>query len=335
MSGDSANADDIQRLQNRISILEKDLAISHRNRSRLEDIREKNQRLLETVNAELQETLSELKRAQDSLIQSEKLAALGQLTAGIAHEIKNPLNFVSNFAEVSVELLEELGGEIEPALAVLDDEARKDALDLMQTLSGNLGKISEHGARADRIVKGMLAHAREGSDSAATVNFNDLAEECLNLAYHGMRAAHQEFNATLERDFDDSTGEVDLFPQEFSRVLLNLIGNGFYAVHQRQLRSLAGDYKPLLSVSTRARGEEVEVSVRDNGVGIPAAALDKIFHPFFTTKPAGEGTGLGLSLSYETVVQQHQGRIDVETAEGGFTEFIVVIPRKRARPEAT
>jgi len=327
MSDDGAKLNDIKRLQDRISILEKDLAISHRNRARLEDVREKNQRLLETVNAELGEALSELKRAQASLVQSEKLSALGQLTAGIAHEIKNPLNFVNNFAEVSGELLDELQGELYPFLDSLEDDVKEDVLELCQTLTGNLAKIKEHGARADRIVKGMLSHAHEGPSSAASVDLNALVEESLNLAYHGMRAEHQEFNVTLERNFDVAAGDVELFPQEFTRALLNLIGNGFYAMHQRQMHSNESDYKPVLTVSTRAFEEEVELRIRDNGTGIPASALENIFNPFFTTKPVGEGTGLGLSLSYETVAQLHQGRIDVETIEGEFTEFIVVLPR--------
>ena len=328
MSDDGAEINDLKRLQQRISILEKDLAISHRNRARLEDVREKNQRLLETVNAELGEALSELKRAQASLVQSEKLSALGQLTAGIAHEIKNPLNFVNNFAEVSGELLDELQEELEPFLDSLEDDFKEDVLELFQTLTANLVKIKEHGARADRIVKGMLSHAHEGPSSAASVDLNALVEECMSLTYHGMRAEHPEFNVTLERDFDGAAADVELFAQEFRRVLINLISNGCYALHQRQLNSNEADFKPVLTVSTRSLGEDVELRIRDNGTGIPASALGKIFNPFFTTKPVGEGTGLGLSLSYETVTQLHQGRIDVDTMEGEFTEFAVVLPRK-------
>ena len=294
----------------------------------LEQRVEKRTAELEEATSAAQTALSELKRAQASLVQSEKLSALGQLTAGIAHEIKNPLNFVNNFADVSGELLGELQGELEPFFDSLESDVKEDALDLFQTLTANLVKIKEHGARADSIVKGMLSHAHEGPSSAAIVDLNVLVEEALNLAYHGMRAEHQEFNVTLERNFDSAAGDVELFPQEFTRVLLNLIGNGFYALHQCQMLSSETDYKPVLTVSTRALGEEVELRVRDNGAGIPASALGKIFDPFFTTKPVGEGTGLGLSLSYETVTLLHQGRIDVETIEGDFTEFTVVLPRK-------
>lgn len=337
MPPSETKAPDVGTLVKRVAVLEKNLTISHRNRARLEDVREKNQRLLETVNSELEDALNELKRAQASLIQSEKLAALGQLTAGIAHEIKNPLNFVNNFSEVSSELMDELQQLVGPLLVHLDPDAKTDALELFVTLTGNLAKIKEHGARADGIVRGMLSHAREGPSTAANVDLNALLEECLNLAYHGMRAEHQDFNVSLERDLDRDVGEVELFPQEFSRALLNFLGNGFYAVRQRQLLSSKTDYSPAVRVSTRNLGEEVEVRIRDNGTGIAAPVRDKIFNPFFTTKPAGEGTGLGLSLSYETFVQQHAGRIKVDTQVGEFTEFVITVPRKVSlpRPENT
>jgi signal transduction histidine kinase len=290
---------------------------------------------LRVAKEQAERALIELEQAQAILVQTQKMASLGHLTAGIAHEIKNPLNFVNNFAEMSAELLAELKEEIEPSLATLAHNVKDDALDLFNTLNGNLAKIKEHGTRADKIVKGMLSHAREGPSTAGDTNLNVLLEESLNLAYHGMRAEYSDFSVTMEKDFDDAVGEIELFPQEITRVFLNVISNGFYTVHQRRLRSGGADYKPALKISTRDLGEHVEVRIRDNGTGIPPSALDKIFDPFFTTKPTGEGTGLGLSLSYETVVQQHHGRFDVATKEGEFSEFVITLPRKATHAVAT
>lgn len=283
---------------------------------------------LKAAKDDAERALQELRQTQQSLVHAEKMASLGQLTAGIAHEIKNPLNFVNNFAEVSAELLLELKEDMATPLAALNDDARDDVLDLFDTLTGNLAKIKEHGTRADGIVKGMLSHAREGPSTAQPTDLNGLIEESLNLTYHGMRAEDQSFNVSLERDLDPAVGDIEVFPQEITRVLLNLIGNGFYAVNQRRIESSESGYQPTLKVSTRDLGQKVEVRVRDNGTGIPASVVDKVFNPFFTTKPTGEGTGLGLSLSYDTIAQQHHGRLQVESQEGEFTEFIITLPRK-------
>jgi signal transduction histidine kinase len=277
---------------------------------------------------ELVKSLEELRTAQDRLVQTEKLASLGQLTAGIAHEIKNPLNFVNNFAGVSVELIEELQ-EILAGVSV-DDKTRDDITELADTLRGNLEKIVQHGKRADSIVKNMLLHSREGSGEHRPVDINAIVEESLNLAYHGARAEKQGFNITLERSFDPAAGEVDLFPQEITRVLLNLISNGFYAATKRKSQDGAESYEPTLAAATKSLGDRVEIRIRDNGTGIPPEVKAKMFNPFFTTKPAGEGTGLGLSLSHDIIVKQHAGSIAVDTEPGQFTEFKIVLPRAAA-----
>ena len=272
-------------------------------------------------------TLRELEQAQENLVHAEKMASLGQLTAGIAHEIKNPLNFVNNFSEVSAELLHEMKGSLAGSIENLDADTRDDVEDLFSTLEANLTKIKDHGARADSIVKGMLSHAREGPSTSRLADLNALLEESLNLSYHGARAENQSFNVTLDKDLDDNVGDVEVFPQDITRVFLNLIGNGFYAVHKRQQESVGSDYRPTLKVSTEDLGDRVAVHIRDNGTGIPQAAKDKIFDPFFTTKPTGEGTGLGLSLSYDIVVKQHYGEFQVDSSEGEFTQFSVVLPK--------
>jgi signal transduction histidine kinase len=269
----------------------------------------------------------DLKAAQASLIQAEKMASLGQLTAGIAHEIKNPLNFVNNFAGLSVELLDELKETATPAITALDDEKRAEIDETIEMLTGNLEKIAEHGRRADNIVKSMLEHSRGSSGDRRTVNLNSLVEEALNLAYHGGRAQDQSFNVTLERDFTDTIAPIELVPQDITRVCLNLFGNGFYATTKRQREVGDPNFKPTLKVSTRDLGEAVEIRIRDNGIGIPAEIKDKLFQPFFTTKPTGEGTGLGLSISYDIVTQQHGGTITVDSRLGEFTEFTVRLPR--------
>ena len=271
--------------------------------------------------------LQELTQAQETLVHTEKMASLGQLAAGIAHEIKNPLNFVNNFSEVSAELLAEMQESLKESIGQLEGEAREDVEDLFETLSANLVRIKEHGARADSIVKGMLSHAREGPSTSRLADLNGLIEESLNLSYHGARAENQSFNVTLQREFDPDAGQAEMFPQEITRVFLNLIGNGFYAVYKRQTSGKETDYQPTLSVTTRNLGDRVAVVIRDNGTGIPRDAIDKVFDPFFTTKPTGEGTGLGLSLSYDIVVKQHHGKFEVESREGEFTEFTVTLPR--------
>ncbi|HWT31580.1 MAG TPA: GAF domain-containing protein, partial [Propylenella sp.] len=290
-----------------------------------------NARLFEEVQArtrELSASLEELRTAQGRLIQTEKLASLGQLTAGIAHEIKNPLNFVNNFSAVSGELVGELRDLIDGA--TLDEKTRTDVDELSQMLKDNLDKIVQHGKRADSIVKNMLLHSRQGSGEHRPVDINAIVEESLNLAYHGARAEKRGFNITLERSLDPEAGEVDIYPQEITRVLLNLISNGFYATAKRRDEADGTAYEPVLSASTKNLGDLVEIRIRDNGTGIPPEAKAKMFSPFFTTKPAGEGTGLGLSISHDIVVKQHAGAIEVETEAGSFTEFRIVLPRRAA-----
>lgn len=279
---------------------------------------------------ELRQAHEELKAAQASLIHAEKMASLGQLTAGIAHEIKNPLNFVNNFAILSIELLDELKEAAAPGIAALDEQRREDVDETAAMLSGNLEKIAEHGRRADGIVKSMLLHSRGGSVDRQAVDLNALVDEALTLAYHGARAQDQNFNITMERDFAPGLAPVEIVPQDLTRVFLNLIGNGFYAANKRKQLSADPTFKPTLTVATRDRGDGVEVRVRDNGVGIPAEARDRLFQPFFTTKPTGEGTGLGLSISYDIVTQQHGGSIAVDSRAGEYTEFTVLLPRHRA-----
>jgi signal transduction histidine kinase len=287
-----------------------------------------NVRLFESVEArtrELTKSLEDLRTAQDRLIQTEKLASLGQLTAGIAHEIKNPLNFVNNFSAVSVELIDELREAL--AGAHLDSKLRGEIAEIADMLQGNLDKIVQHGKRADSIVKNMLLHSREGSGERRPVDINAVVEESLNLAYHGARAEKQGFNITLERSFDPAAGQTEIYPQEITRVLLNLISNGFYAATKRKAGLFDSDYEPVLWASTKSLGDQVEIRIRDNGIGIPPDVKDKMFNPFFTTKPVGEGTGLGLSISHDIIVKQHAGSIEVETEPGRFTEFRIVLPR--------
>jgi signal transduction histidine kinase len=280
-----------------------------------------NARLFKNV----QTSLEDLRTTQDRLVQTQKLASLGQLTAGIAHEIKNPLNFVNNFSGVSVELIDELQEALVKAKA--DDKTRAEITELTDTLRDNLGKIVQHGRRADSIVKNMLLHSREGSGEHRPVDINALVEEAVNLAYHGARAEKQGFNITLERSLDAAAGQVDCFPQEITRVLLNLISNGFYAATKRKALAISDGYEPTLAAATKNLGDRVEISIRDNGTGIPPEVREKMFNPFFTTKPAGEGTGLGLSLSHDIIVKQHSGSIEVDTQPGEFTEFRIVLPR--------
>jgi signal transduction histidine kinase len=272
---------------------------------------------------ELSNSLDDLRTAQDRLVQTEKLASLGQLTAGIAHEIKNPLNFVNNFSALSAELVDELNDVLKPA--ALDGKVREEIDELTHMLKGNLEKVVQHGKRADSIVKNMLLHSREGAGERRPADINAIVEESLNLAYHGARAERSGFNITLQRDLDPEAGMIDLYPQEITRVFLNLISNGFYAATKRKEGD--DDFEPTLSASTRSLGNKVEIRIRDNGTGIPLEVKEKMFNPFFTTKPAGEGTGLGLSMSHDIVVKQHGGKIDVDTEPGAFTEFIITLPR--------
>jgi signal transduction histidine kinase len=278
---------------------------------------------------DLTRSLDDLRTAQDRLVQTEKLASLGQLTAGIAHEIKNPLNFVNNFAALSADLTDELNDVLKPA--GLAGGIQKEVDELTCLLKDNLQKVVQHGRRADSIVKNMLLHSREGSGEHRPADVNALVEESLNLAWHGARAEKPQFNLTLERDFDPDAGIIEAFPQEITRVLLNLISNGFYAVTTRANADAA--FAPVLRASTGNLGERVEIRIRDNGTGITAEVREKMFNPFFTTKPAGEGTGLGLSMSHDIIVKQHGGSIDVESEPGVFTEFVIVLPRSSKRAE--
>ncbi|TFW60172.1 GAF domain-containing protein [Bradyrhizobium sp. MOS001] len=282
---------------------------------------------------ELARSLDDLRAAQDRLVQTEKLASLGQLTAGIAHEIKNPLNFVNNFASLSAELTDELNEVLAPV--PLADDLRAEVDELTGLLRDNLGKVVQHGRRADSIVKNMLLHSREGGGEHRLSDINALVEESLNLAYHGARAEKPLFDVTLKSELDPAAGSAEVFPQEISRVLLNLISNGFYAVTRRQMGSGAAGYEPVVIAATRDRGDSIEIRIRDNGTGIPEDVKAKMFNPFFTTKPAGEGTGLGLSMSHDIIVKQHGGTIDVTTEPGAFTEFTILLPRKSSFPDTT
>jgi signal transduction histidine kinase len=287
-----------------------------------------NVRLFDQVQArtrELSKSLDDLRTAQDRLIQTEKLASLGQLTAGIAHEIKNPLNFVNNFSALSVELIHELKDVLKQE--TLTDKGRDELNELTGLLRDNLGKVVQHGKRADSIVKNMLLHSREGSGERRSADLNALVGESLNLAYHGARAEKSGFTITLRQDLDPRAGAAELYPQEITRALLNLISTGFYAATRRKIGSGDDSFEPVLSASTRDLGTMVEIRIRDNGAGIPPEVKEKMFIPFFTTKPTGEGTGLGLSMTHDIIVKQHGGRIDVETEPGAFTEFIITLPR--------
>jgi PAS domain S-box-containing protein len=279
---------------------------------------------LEARTLELTNSLEELRAAQDRLVQTEKLASLGQLTAGIAHEIKNPLNFVNNFSDLSIELIDELQQTL--PVAELDDGVRTEITEITNLLRANLDKISQHGKRADSIVKNMLLHSREGSGDHRPADINAIVEESLNLAYHGARAERPGFNIKLQRDLDPEAGMIDVYPQEITRVFLNLISNGFYAAIKRKETGEEA-FEPTLSAATKSLGNKVVIRIRDNGTGIPLEVRDKMFNPFFTTKPAGEGTGLGLSMSHDIVVKHHGGSIDVDSEPGAFTEFIVTLPR--------
>ena len=296
-------------------------------RERLERERKRAEVDIRSARDAAEAALNELKTAQASLIHAEKMASLGQLTAGIAHEIKNPLNFVNNFAGLSIELLDELRAQIGALIGAIDKDVQSDIDETTDMLTGNLEKIVEHGRRADNIVKSMLAHSRGGGGERQGVDLNELVEEALSLAYHGMRAQDPTFNIALEREFARNLAPIELAPQEMIRVFLNLFGNGFYAAHKRAQTEGGTAYRPTLRVTTREAEHAVEVAVRDNGTGIPDDIREKLFHPFFTTKPTGEGTGLGLSISYDIVTHEHGGMIEVDSKEGEFTEFTIRLPR--------
>jgi signal transduction histidine kinase len=274
---------------------------------------------------ELSASLDDLRATQDRLVQTEKLASLGQLTAGIAHEIKNPLNFVNNFSGVSAELVDDLQEALRDTST--DEKRRSEIAELMDMLRSNLDKVVQHGKRADGIVKSMLLHSGESSGKQQSTDINALVEESLNRAYYNTRAEQRGFAIKLERSFDPAAGEADLFPREITRALLNVISNGFYAATKRKAEAVADDHEPTLAATTKNLGDRVEIRIRDNGTGIPADVKEKMFNPFFTTKPPGEGTGLGLSISYDIIVKQHGGSIEVDTEPGEFAEIRVILPR--------
>jgi signal transduction histidine kinase len=273
---------------------------------------------LESAKQQVEKTLTDLKQAQTQLVQSEKMASLGEMTAGIAHEIQNPLNFVNNFSEVSKELLDEMKTELETGNT-------EDAKDIADDVIQNLEKINHHGKRADAIVKSMLQHSRSSSGKKEPADINGLADEYLRLAYHGLRAKDKSFNAKFETEFDSSIGKINIISQDIGRVLVNLINNAFYAVSERKKQESNG-YEPTVTVHTKKTDDKIEIMVKDNGNGIPQKVLDKIFQPFFTTKPTGQGTGLGLSLAYDIVTKGHGGELKVETKEGEGSEFIIQLP---------
>ncbi|MBV9114079.1 MAG: GAF domain-containing protein [Hyphomicrobiales bacterium] len=289
--------------------------------------RKRAEQAIRTARDAAEKALRELQATQASLVHAQKMAALGQLTAGIAHEIKNPLNFVNNFAGLSIELLDELKTAASPTIDALDDDRRGEIEETLGTLTRNLAKIVEHGRRADGIVKSMLAHSRDTSGERQRVDINALVEESLNLAYHGARAQDGNFNITLERDYKAATRPIELVPQNITRVLLNLFANGFYAANKQREKLGAKTFEPTLWVITRECDDAVEIAVRDNGIGIASEDRDKLFQPFFTTKPSGEGTGLGLSISFDIVTQEHEGALSVDSRLGEFTEFTVRLPR--------
>ncbi|MBN1543256.1 hypothetical protein JW992_14035 [candidate division KSB1 bacterium] len=270
--------------------------------------------------------LTDLKATQEKLVTQSKLAALGALTAGIAHEIKNPLNFVNNFAKLTEELASELRSEI----AKVKDKADPDKVvtieELLNMIQQNTKKINEHGSRADSIVHSMLQHSRGTSSERHLTDINALLQEDINLAYHGMRAQDSSFNIKIETNLDPAVGKLEVVPQEVSRVFLNIISNACYETHRKK-SGASGEYIPQLTVSSRNTTKGVEVRIRDNGRGIPDAIRDKVFHPFFTTKPSGQGTGLGLSISYDIIVQGHNGQLTFDSKEGKYTEFIIRLPR--------
>jgi len=280
----------------------------------------------ENLKAELDSANNKLQQIQIQLLESEKMATLGQLTAGIAHEIKNPLNFITNFSELSIELVEELTNELADHISTLDDKDSVYLKAILSDLKENLNKIFEHGKRADSIIKGMLLHSRGTSGEPIPTDINALLSEYINLAFHGMRATDNSFNIKIESDYDRSVGSLMAIPQDLSRVFLNLLNNAFYSTNEKK-KEFKDEYSPVLQVTTKNRDTFAEIRLRDNGKGIPRHIMEKIFNAFFTTKPAGSGTGLGLSISHDIIVREHKGTISVDSMEGEFAEFIITLPK--------
>lgn len=293
--------------------------LDHQVEERTKELRQRNDLL--------EQAMASLREMQNQIVIQEKMASLGALTAGIAHEIKNPLNFVNNFSELSKDLCEELRELLEKQRANLDPGLAGEIEDITSTLEQNVRKIQEHGKRADSIVRGMLLHSRGKTGERQPTDLNALVDEYVRLAYHGLRAQDPSFNVNIVTEYDPAIGNVDVVPQDFSRAILNIVNNGCYAATERKLLNPAEDITPTVTVKTRNLGERVEISIRDNGIGIPADVREKIFTPFFTTKPAGKGTGLGLSITFDVVVQEHRGEIRVESQEGEYTEFTISLPR--------
>jgi signal transduction histidine kinase len=338
--------DEIGRLNTSFISMQKQLAQTIQNlRNASEQLQESNEKLedysrtleqkvdertleLKHKHDELDAAFQNLKAAQVQLVQSEKMASLGQLTAGIAHEIKNPLNFVNNFSELSVELTQEMLEELNKLSGRLDEKDMEYFTGIITDLQGNVKKINDHGKRADSIIRGMLLHSRGKSGDRQPTDLNTMLAEYVNLGYHGMRATDNSFNIKIESSYDPEAGLIEVVPQEISRVFLNMINNAFYSTAQKK-KELTDSYFPLLNVSTKNLGDTLEIRIRDNGKGMPASVAEKVFNPFFTTKPAGSGTGLGLSISYDIIVQQHRGQIIVDTLEGEFAEFIITLPKSQ------
>ena len=277
---------------------------------------------------DLQSTLQNLKETQDQLVQSEKLASLGQLTAGIAHEIQNPLNFVNNFSSLSADLSDEVLDILKAVEDKLTKDQFADASEVMGLIKGNVQKIHEHGKRAESIVKGMLQHSRGRTGEYELIEINNMVSEYVNLAYHGMRANDKSFNTSIKTILDPEVGKAAIIPQDLSRVILNIVNNSCYALDVKTKKQIPG-FNPEVVISTKKLKDKIEIRIRDNGTGIPDSVLEKVFNPFFTTKPTGKGTGLGLSMSFDIVTQIHKGKLEVKSKEGEFTEFIITIPEKQ------
>jgi signal transduction histidine kinase len=284
---------------------------------------EREKEIYRLKNVDLKKALDDLKSMQGQLIHAEKMASLGQLTAGIAHEIKNPLNFVNNFAEVSTELTVEILDDLLKDESLTESEKLKEVATIVSDINNNTTKIVQHGKRADSIVKSMMLHARSQSGEKQQTDLNKLVEENLNLAYHGYQAKHQKFQVKIETDFDEDISEVSIIPHDFGRVIINLVNNAFDAMRSYAIIDIEQQLTASLQITTTMENQQIQISVRDNGPGIPKDILDKIFDPFFTTKPTGEGTGLGLSLSYDIISKGHCGELNVETKVGEFTEFVI------------
>ncbi len=327
---DIRSKDEIGRLNASFIFMQHTLASTIRDlRETSEQLKISNAKLEEysqTLEQKVEERTADLKAAQVQLVQNEKMASLGQLTAGIAHEIKNPLNFVNNFSELTIDLARELAEEIAKVADHLDEKSMSSLQELLTDIEGNARKINDHGKRADSIVRGMLLHSRGKAGDRQLTDINGLLGEYVNLGYHGMRATDNTFNVKIDTDYDQSIGIINVVPQEISRVFLNIINNAFYSTAQKK-KELKDAYFPVLAVSTKDLGDRVEIRIRDNGKGIPKEITDKIFNPFFTTKPAGSGTGLGLSLSFDIIVHQHKGELKVDSTAGEFAEFTIILPK--------